>query len=172
MQAIVRPNVKHSNCKTINAQSLSSLYSLWLLSLECGIYYFWIPKFCAPKTCSEIFQYLLGVCKYQTVLSPRSQTKIQTWTCVMVNHTQVMNPDYLCCSPYYSHKQARQQHKVIKQTETNTCSQTCHAITTLTTHTKTTSNTAHNYINFKVKFSMLHGVSLNLFIQWMQVKIK
>ena len=94
-----------------------------------------------------------------------SQTKIHTWTCVMVSHTQVMNPDFLCCSPYYSHKQAGQQHKVIKQTETNTCSQICHAITTLTTHSETTSNTACNYINFKVKFSTLRGASSNLFTQ-------
>jgi hypothetical protein len=88
----------------------------------------------------------------------------------MVNHTRVMNPDFLCCSPYYGHKQAGQQHKVIKQTETNTCSQICHATSTLTTHSKTTSNTTKNYINFKVQFSLLHGASQNWFI-WLQVKM-
>jgi hypothetical protein len=164
MQAIVSPNVKNSTYQTFHAQSLSTLYSLWLLSVECGWYYFWIPKFYAPKTCSKIFWYLLRVCKYQTVLSPWSQTKIHTWTCVMVNHSQVMNPDCLCCSPYYTHKQAGQQHKVIKQRESNTCSQICHAIATLTTHSETKSNTEHNYINFTVKFSTLHCASLNLFI--------
>jgi hypothetical protein len=64
MQEIVWPKVKNSTCKTFYVQLLSTL-QLPTINTCCGLFYFWIPKFYAPKTCSKIFWYLLGMCKYQ-----------------------------------------------------------------------------------------------------------
>lgn len=112
---------KSQGAKFLMHHRYLSYYDYVLFFVCCELFCFITAKFLflmCPRTHRNIFLIIfLEMCKYQVypLLQTPNHCHIHTWICVMVSHTQAMIPDYLCCSPCCSHKQAGQQHKAIKQ---------------------------------------------------------